>query len=247
MEHSKEPGPLLMQRMTIAGMPFHRWAESRHFMSADTAFHHLLVEMFGPHEPVGAAPKPFRMEVPSRPQGTNTLYGYGYADADELKQRARQYADPLMLAALPPESFQTKPVVTDWNEGQRLGFEIKVRPTQRYRHPDTGKRVEVDYYQYRLQNDPDANLDRCQAYCEWLATRLKHREGAVLRTARLHSYIEDRFWVSESSPAPLFPKAVIRGELIVTDSDAFNEVLKRGLGMYRAYGYGMLLLRSIAR
>ena len=39
------------------------------------------------------------------------------------------------------------------------------------------------------------------------------------------------------------PDAVMRGNITVTDSDAFTRLLSHGIGRHRAYGYGMLLLR----
>ena len=39
----------------------------------------------------------------------------------------------------------------------------------------------------------------------------------------------------------------MRGILTITDPIAFAELLKRGVGRHRAYGYGMLLLRPPAR
>jgi CRISPR system Cascade subunit CasE len=39
------------------------------------------------------------------------------------------------------------------------------------------------------------------------------------------------------------PDAVMRGNLIVSDPAAFAQLLARGIGRHRAYGFGMLLLR----
>ena len=39
------------------------------------------------------------------------------------------------------------------------------------------------------------------------------------------------------------PDAVMRGILTITDAAAFSNLLARGVGRHRAYGYGMLLLR----
>ena len=39
------------------------------------------------------------------------------------------------------------------------------------------------------------------------------------------------------------PDALMRGVLTVTDGQAFAELLARGVGRHRTYGYGMLLLR----
>ena len=39
------------------------------------------------------------------------------------------------------------------------------------------------------------------------------------------------------------PDAVMRGILTITDAEAFFNLLTRGVGRHRAFGYGMLLLR----
>ena len=43
------------------------------------------------------------------------------------------------------------------------------------------------------------------------------------------------------------PDAVIRGVLTITDSESFADLLAKGIGRHRAYGYGMLLLRPTGR
>ena len=248
MENEKNQSPLMMQRMTLVGMPFYRWRESRGFKSFDTALHHMLTEMFGDHEPSGPAPKPFRGETPRNYRETSTVYGYGQADAEELQRLAEQFADPMLLDALPPAQFQSKPVVSDWSEGQRLGFEIKVRPTTRRSEPAKGgKAMEEDAYHRHMQLHPDDGMTREEVYCEWLRVRFTNNGGAAINNVRVHSCQMERMRLSGQAPGPMFPKAVMRGELTVTDPSVFNLVLRNGIGRHRAYGYGMLLLRPVGR
>lgn len=248
MENERAPGTLMMQRMTVVGMPFYRWCESRGFTTVDNAFHHLLTEMFGNHEPNGPAPKPFRGESPNRHSGTSTLYGYGSADADELRRLADQFADPLLLEVLPPSQIYSKPVVTDWSEGQRLGFEIKVRPTTRRKADDLGgKMIEQDVYLRHLQLNPEGNSDKGRVYCDWLQSRFQSSGAAAINRMWLHHCSTGVMELPQNKSGPLKPKAVIRGDMTVTDPDAFNDVLRNGVGRHRAYGYGMLLLKAPSR
>ena len=39
------------------------------------------------------------------------------------------------------------------------------------------------------------------------------------------------------------PEVYLDGTLEITDSEAFNAMIARGLGRHRAFGFGMLLLR----
>ena len=39
------------------------------------------------------------------------------------------------------------------------------------------------------------------------------------------------------------PDAVMRGSITVTEPSGFSDLVARGIGRHRAYGYGMLLLR----
>jgi CRISPR system Cascade subunit CasE len=40
------------------------------------------------------------------------------------------------------------------------------------------------------------------------------------------------------------PDAVLAGQLRVTDPKAFTQLLASGVGRHRAFGFGLLLLRS---
>jgi len=45
------------------------------------------------------------------------------------------------------------------------------------------------------------------------------------------------------SAGRLGPDAVFKGVLQIHDADAFNRLLRRGIGRHRAFGFGMLLLK----
>ena len=85
-EAAPQAATLQMIRAEINVREFHRWMGIRRLQDPDHAMHCLLTECFGkpPHEGDGLAPKPFRLILPRDcPQGT--LYGYGKANAEELR------------------------------------------------------------------------------------------------------------------------------------------------------------------
>ena len=43
------------------------------------------------------------------------------------------------------------------------------------------------------------------------------------------------------------PDAVVHGTLTITDPSAFANMLSKGIGRHRSYGYGMILVRPPQR
>ena len=93
------------------------------------ALHHLLTEVFGPR-----VLKPFRL-MTARGGQLGNLYAYSVQDAKELRQAAASFAWPDHLCVLDVDRIATKPMRTDWSHGQRLGFDMLVRPTRRISAP----------------------------------------------------------------------------------------------------------------
>ena len=86
---------------------------------------------------------------------------------------------------------------------------------------------------------------REQVYAEWLANKLVGSGGVTLDVERtkLVSFQRTRAHRKLHARHSEGPDAVMRGILTITDSAAFANLLARGIGRHRAYGYGMLLLR----
>ena len=144
-------------------------------------------------------------------------------------------------------TIDSKPMPSEWRTGKRLGFEIRIRPIIRKARGSGREEAEVDVFQAKAETFPPSEMpyNREQVYAEWLSDRLARKGGASLdieRTKlvsfqRIRSFRKLRTRYSEG------PDAVMRGVLTVTDSAAFSNLLARGVGRHRAYGYGMLLLR----
>ena len=235
-----------MVRADIDLNAFQRWAGSRQLIRRDLfdegfAMHCLLTETFGE-----LAPKPFRLIAPRRRGVTRgTLYGYCRWDADQMRDASEQFADPLQSTALPSGSIQTKRMPIDWSPGRRLGFEILVRPVARGSRKSVRRGAEMDVFQREAMLQPPNRMDRSreQVYSDWLSDQL-HRHGrAELESATLQSFIRTRAVRSLRGQFVEGPTALMRGTLRIGDTEAFNRLIRRGVGRHRAYGYGMLLLR----
>ena len=237
-----------MARFKVDLPALHRWAQSRQMRRRigfdwGYAMHHLLVESFGK-----LAPQPFRLTEPHRRGARDAvLHGYVSADARTLIGQQAIFADPLQAAILPEGSMQTKPLPVEWCPGRQLGFEVLVRPVIRQKLEGHKGRVEIDVY----DGQPDAGdgnekpLSREEAYHAWLAGQFQQHGQSQLLTSRMHSYQITRVARRYPREAIPGPSAVMRGTVLVGDPSEFTDLLRRGVGRHRAYGYGMLLLRSM--
>ncbi len=250
--------PLYMICAELDVNAFHRWAGGQGLIARNTfdpgyALHHLLVQSFG----CDLAPKPFRVLIPRPERGRQrrgTLYGYAAADAAALREAAATFACPLQSQALP----------TTWQAGQRLGFEVLVRPVSRPKDRRLNTRgggirrtgAETDVWQWEASQHPRGRMERSRqaVYTDWLAAQLERRGGAALEPGteqepgtRLTSFQRVRTVRKRRAHATEGPHAVLQGTLTVTDADAFACLVAHGVGRHRAYGYGMILLRPPGR
>lgn len=201
-----------------------------------------------------AAPKPFAWCPPGTPSGaaTGRLLCYSSTSLDELHEHAAKSGDPAFASVLDLSSAASKEMPTVFDTGTRLGFRVRVRPvlrTGKSRDGSGGK--ERDAF---LSNPDSAEsvVTRGECYLAWLAERLD-AGGARLEQGRLDSFrltrlmTRDRSGEKSRRDAPTGPDAVATGTLVVSDSEAFATLLARGIGRFRAFGFGMLLLAPAAQ
>ena len=254
--------PLNLVRARIKTNALARWAGERGWtgklpgpaaFDEGRALHHLVDEVFGP-----GALRPFRLLVPPR-QASGNLYAYSILDLETLREAARIQAKPDHLGVLDPARMESKAMPGEWRVGQRLGFDLRVRPTRRLRHElvlDSGpirQGAEVDAFQLEaLRRHPDARdgmarSDRTRegVYLDWVAERLSSVAMLDRGASRLVRF--QRSLVARGEGKSEGPDAVIHGTLTVTDGAAFANLLAKGVGRHRAYGYGMLLLSAPSR
>ena len=240
---------LQMMRAEVDMKAFHIWAVSRQLVRPGTfdegfAMHCLLTESLG-----HLAPKPFRLITARGAGGLHAvLYGYGYSLAQELRETAAIFADPLQLQVLQTSTIDTKPMPKVWDLGKKLGFEVRVRPVVRCARGSHYAGQERDAFQVEASRQPAQEMGRGreEVYSEWLSQQFRRREGALLDESRLKSFQRVRVIRGLRACAVEGPDAIMRGTLTVTDSSDFASLLARGVGRHRAYGYGMLLLRPVS-
>ena len=265
LTEAREPGStaatLQMIRAEINVREFHRWMGVRRLQDPDHGMHCLLTECFGKppnrehREGEGLAPKPFRLIIP-RDCAVGTLYGYGPADADKLREAAQLYGDPAQCQILNLPTLASKPMPAQWPDGKRLGFELRIRPVVRSRQEPWGdiaksgrrKGEECDVFQWEALKYPKGQMpySREQVYRDWLAGLLERNGGAALEPehTRLVSFRRTRAVRKLRQRHCEGPDAVMQGNLTITNPVKFAELLAQGIGRHRAYGYGMLLLRQ---
>ena len=238
---------------------FNRWAGNRGLIrsgsfDAGYAFHVLLSAMFGKR-----VLQPFRLFAPER-RASAALYGYADADAAELRHTAEAVASPDCLDVLDPEGMQSKRMPHHFEQGRRLGFDLRLRPVRRLRNAledvqlgrSLSKGSEVDAFRVEvIQKFPSgwvnpaesaavAGVTRQSVYTKWLSERCG--DAVVLEQCRLVSVRRTRA-VRGGPGTPEGPDAILHGTLAVSNQEAFAGILRNGVGRHRAYGYGMLLLR----
>lgn len=208
------------------------------------ALHALLCAAFGEQ-----APRPFRYL--DAEQG---LLAYTRLSAVELAQQAA-LADADVAAALGlgqtlhHAGMSVRPFPTQWAAGHVLGFEVRVRPI--LREGQTGR--ERDVFLAAIEKSIDTPQDRSAVYVQWLRECLTRQGGAELVDARVARYQQlgvtrktQKGAADKARHSRLVsgPDAVLVGQLRVTDPQAFAQLLASGVGRHRAFGFGLLLLRS---
>ena len=235
-------GVLQMLRAEVNIRDFQRWMGTRRLQDPDHAMHCLLTECFG-----DLAPRPFRLIVP-RGGATGCLYGYGDADADTLRDAAAVCADPLQCRILPAEAMDSKLMPAEFPAGKRLGFEVRIRPIVRKARGSGREEAEQDVFLHEALQYPEKGgmtRTREQVYAEWLSQKIEGQGGAALETdsVKLVSFQRTRAHRKLRARHTEGPDAVMRGILTITEPESFADMLRRGIGRHRAYGYGMVLLR----
>ena len=224
------------------------WAARNHLLDAQGdlgyALHALLNEAFGKH-----APQPFRYLDAGK-----GLLAYTRLSTAELTQCVA-LADPDVVAALglgqtlQHAGMNTRPFPTQWALDHVLGFEVRVRPT--IREGKTGR--ERDAFLSAAEKAGGAELDRSEVYVQWLRELLARQGGAELVDAVVTRYqlLGVTRKTQKGGPGDsrhrlvvTGPDVVLTGQLRVTDPQSFAQILSRGIGRHRAFGFGLLMLRS---
>jgi CRISPR system Cascade subunit CasE len=210
------------------------------------AVHAVFAASFGDE-----APKPFQIFGPGEPGGgpAGRLLAYSTAPLERLQTRAESFADPAFSNALDLSSTESKIMPTLFPSGTRLGFRVRVRPVQRSgRSPDGSiKARERDVYSESADGATAASA-RADAYGNWLADQFARNGAATIETGRADAMrrtcllTRNRSGAVQTTRSVSGPDAIFSGVLVVSGSAEFADLLQRGIGRFRAFGFGMLLL-----
>lgn len=188
------------------------------------------------------APRPWRLlwdgKRPAR------ILGYARCDAGELKRRVKELAEPAAASVCPGEAMAGKEMPT-FACGRRLAFEVLTCPVGR--NAKDGK--EKDFFLLTADRlAKDEPLERNLVYCDWAKARLE-RSGSVriIHLSVAGFRLVRQLRQTQSHPRRrttlIRPEVLFRGEWQVADPQSFANLLARGIGRHRAFGYGMILLR----
>ena len=229
---------------------FSRWAGAKNrglvnnrFVDVGLAMHILLTSVFSK-----GTVQPYRVMSSAR-RSRGSFYAYTNATTDELVGIANLVIGPDSAGVLDLDAMSSRalPVV---EADQRVGFDIKVRPTRRSNGHEADAclmhgREWVDRDSYSsCDNDRVTTSIREKTYSKWLAERL--RGVADVNMCRLAHFRKSRAAFGRNRNAIHLPDATLHGDMTVLDPVAFQEKLRTGIGRHKAYGYGMILLRPPA-
>jgi CRISPR system Cascade subunit CasE len=192
--------------------------------------HAWFSALFGDH-----APMPFRYF-----ERRAEVLAYATTDAATLLAHAQTFAPPSAWAVLDPDGVAGKPMPAAWRVGQRLRLEVLTCPVSRQ------DSKEKDLYLRTLDRLGEAAPSRAEVYRSWFvrqwgdALHFDHVEllgmnarSRLLRRARNGT---NRLRIVER------PQALFGADGVVADAARFAELLARGIGRHRAFGFGMVLL-----
>lgn len=179
-------------------------------------------------------------------------WGYSGVDAKALREHARAFADPELIAALGElDDIATRPMPV-FATGQRVGFLLRSCPVVRLAKARNGHRAgaEVDAFLAECFNAGDeVDVEREGVYRRWLIERLSdvNKTGvtveriSVAGLARTRLIRRTQGELRKAKPIER-PDVRFEGDLRIEDGKAFRQLLARGIGRHRAFGFGALIV-----
>lgn len=223
------------------------------------AIHAVFASTFGDH-----APKPFAFFAPGPGGGgpSGRLLAYAPVPRETLFTHAETFADPAFSAPLDIPYAAGRCMRDEFPVGTRLGFRVRIRPVVRtgaWRVDASGAGADSPAPRKARERDAFlAHIDaiaasgtpavpRADCYLDWLGMQLVGM-GARLERGRIDAFRFTRLLMRDGAGAQRRrryldgPDAVAVGTLEVTDTKQFAAGLARGIGRFRTFGFGMLLL-----
>jgi len=207
--------------------------------------HCMLGELFG-----DVAPAPF--DIRRNSGRWLDILAYSGTGVEELRRRADTFADPERHQAVDWDRFHQKRMPRTWPEGQTLGFNVRVCPVVRAasdtEHYSKGSEVDAFLTRCTEADDHENVPSREEVYREWFHDQIARAGGAEAMALSMHAFQLRKLTRRKQGgdrKTRVFtrPDARLEGVLRIVEADGFGDLLERGIGRHRAFGFGMMLLR----
>lgn len=242
---------LYMIQMEADQHRLYQWASQEGLNTEDAGYlvHAAMRAAFGK-----AAPQPFAL-MPGRVRGLLPVLGYAPYPREYLLGQRQAYATPLLADVFAQEEILVKAMPERWPGGRSFRFSLTACPVRRHTVVRDGKRKTTEKDAFLVACDhqePDGPLlERGAVYLNWLEEELSRGRAAKLVQGRLTGFQLVRLVRRSRRPGKATrlpnrgqrPEATFEGALQVDSGQAFYELLARGIGRHRAFGYGMILLK----
>jgi CRISPR system Cascade subunit CasE len=212
--------------------------------------HCFFTELFGPN----FSPKPFSAQEANGVM--LPILAYTCFTKDELEQQAQKFSTQELLQMVDWNNFSVKAMPNKWVTGHTLAFEVRVCPVERKSNTDQNVRqkgAEIDVYLGHVWKH-GKDIDRGTIYEKWTKDIMEKAQPDKKSAMKIHEIKTKGFRRvkfirrdrNRRANIKERPEAFIGGVLEIIDSDAFTELLTKGIGRHRAFGFGMLLLKPLS-
>ncbi len=192
------------------------------------------------------APRPWRLLMPRRQDRRRPSRILAYSDqpAEALADHMARFAAPSVSAVCSPGAVLGKALPQEWPANRRYAFEVLCCPVGRKAR--TGR--EKDIFLIEADHAGENALDRSEVYRHWFKTQAEAMEGIDVEDVALEGFrLSKMLRKTQDRPREaarrLRPQAVFQGVLQARDGASLLNLLRRGIGRHRAFGFGMVLLR----
>lgn len=178
------------------------------------------------------------------------VLGYSNHNSAELKEMAKEFALPLRFDTCNWETFSSKPMPSDWEEGKRYHFEVKTCPVIRIagKKGEFRKGSEVDAFLTTIKQSGGTAPAREDVYKEWLLVQFGRVQAVKVEQVALIGFRRTKLLRRTQGLNRVVkilerPEAHLKGNLVIQNGEKFKDLIVAGIGRHNSFGFGMLLLR----
>lgn len=203
------------------------------------------------------APRPFSVEDNHRQisdydgQQIRVLC-YSKYDWQTLQKLAQGFASPAVYDIVDWERIASKPMPEVFPDGLELRFELRACPVVRKASDGLkwhkGQEVDVFLSKAWEQEDQNIEVDRENTYKEWLIRYFERQSAVHLTSVHVKRFSIERMSRRNHKPNRKVtiiqrPDVTFTGTLKIKNGKEFEELLYRGIGRHKSFGFGMLKIR----